>query len=170
MSSPFEAYSNARYDKDESVAQYIVTITPVLDEDGTGEESSRTTMRVCAEDGQVYIKELTVRVAENARLGAGDLIQVDLDMLMQAFAAKRSGTPVERPATMEHRPYRVTSAAVARQGKTDRAYRRMPDPAELKATYLRSRTITGVAEHYGVPTHTAQGWISRLRRKGVIPS
>jgi hypothetical protein len=129
-------------------------------------------MRVHAEDGQVYIKELTVRVAENARLGAGDLIQVDLDILMQAFAAKRSGTAVERaPSGLDPRPYRTaTSAALARQGKTERAYRRMPDPAELKATYLRSRTITGVAEHYGVPTHTAQGWISRLRRKGVIPS
>jgi transposase len=57
-----------------------------------------------------------------------------------------------------------------RRGKTDRAYRRMPDQAELKATYLQSRTITGVAAHYGVPTHTAQGWISRLRRKGVIPA
>jgi hypothetical protein len=146
----------------------MVTITPVLGEDGTGEESSRTTMRIHAEDGQVYIKELTVRVAENAKLAAGDLIQVDLDMLMQAFASKRTGTAT--PASLEPRPYRTTSAAAARQGKTDRAYRRMPDPAELKATYLRSRTITGVAEHYGVPTHTAQGWVSRLRRKGVIPS
>ncbi|MBL6279840.1 hypothetical protein JMF97_27155 [Micromonospora fiedleri] len=151
------------------MAQYIVTITPVLGEKDAGEESSRTTMRVFAEDGQVYIKELTVRVAEDVKLGAADLLQVDLDLLMQAFAAKR---PAAAAATTESsdaaRPYRaVTPSRVA---KSDRAYRRMPDPSELKDIYLKNRTVTGVAKHYGVPTHTAQGWITRLRRKGVIPS
>lgn len=160
------------------MAQYIVTITPIADDDGPGEESSRTTMRICADDTQVYIKELTVRVAENARLGPGDLLQVDLDLLMQAFAVKRPTTHAGRPAAVEApRPDQnpapaTTPAAAPANGappKSDRAYRRMPDPAELKDIYLSSRTIIGVAQHYGVPTHTAQGWISRLRRKGVIP-
>ena len=157
------------------MAQYIVTITPIADDDGPGEESSRTTMRICADDTQVYIKELTVRVAENARLGPGDLLQVDLDLLMQAFAVKRPttntarGVPVQVP---DPAPVTTPAAAPANGAppKSDRAYRRMPDPAELKDIYLGSRTIIGVAQHYGVPTHTAQGWISRLRRKGVLPS
>lgn len=149
------------------MAQYIVTITPVAGGgDGDGEEASRTTMRVVAEGGQAYIRELTVRVAENSRLGPGEVMQVDLDILLQAFARRPDGAAPGRAVTEATR----NASAVTSRGKTDRAYRRMPDPAEVKATYLASRTITGVAEHYGVPTHTAQGWISRLRRKGVIPA
>lgn len=44
-----------------------------------------------------------------------------------------------------------------------RAYRRMPD--DLAATYAKSGSVTAVARHYGVPRHTAQGWIGRLRRQ-----
>lgn len=149
------------------MAQYVVTITPVLDNSaGDEDDASRTTMRVIAEDGQAYIKELTVRVAENARLGPSDVLQVDLDILLQAFARRKPESPTHSPVAAA--PTRTISARS--NGKADRAYRRMPDPAEVKATFLASRTITGVAAHYGVPTHTAQGWISRLRRKGVLPA
>jgi hypothetical protein len=44
-----------------------------------------------------------------------------------------------------------------------RAYRRMPD--DLAAVYAESGSVTAVARHYGVPRHTAQGWIGRLRRQ-----
>ncbi len=156
------------------MAQYIVTITPVLGS-GDEEEASRTTMRVVAEDGQAYVRELTVRVAENAKLTPGEVMQVDLDVLLQAFVrpqpqggAATQGRVLE-PASVGSAATSTSSAASSR-GRRERAYRRMPDPAEVKETYLASRTITGVAEHYGVPTHTAQGWVSRLRRKGVIPA
>jgi hypothetical protein len=45
-----------------------------------------------------------------------------------------------------------------------RAYRRMPD--DLAETYAQSGSVTAVAKHYGVPRHTAQGWVDRLRRQG----
>ena len=152
------------------MAQYIVTITPVLDTEDSGEEeASRTTMRVISEEGQAYIKELTVRVADNARLGPGDLMRVDLDVLLKAFAVGSEAVPAVSRTTTRTQPSSQTALRRTR-AKTDRAYRRMPDPAEVKATYLASRTITGVAEHFGVPVHTAQGWVSRLRRKGVIPA
>jgi hypothetical protein len=51
-----------------------------------------------------------------------------------------------------------------RVSSTDRPYRRMPDVAEIIATYERIGTVTGLAEHYGVPRHTAQGWMGRARR------
>lgn len=155
------------------MAQYIVTITPVAGNGGDPEdEGSLTTMRVIAEDGHAYVKELTVRVADNARVGPGEVIQVDLDILLQAFAVgqheglRRHASRPQLPAQSAGVPPRRLAPS---RGKADRAYRRMPDPAEVKAAYLATRTITGVAEHYGVPTHTAQGWISRLRRKGIIP-
>ena len=49
---------------------------------------------------------------------------------------------------------------------TERPYRRMPDPEEMMVVYQQYGTITGLAEHFGVPRHTAQGWASRLRRAG----
>lgn len=49
-------------------------------------------------------------------------------------------------------------------GSTERVYRKMPDPSELRATYQRLGTVTGLAKHYGVPRHTAQGWMGRLRK------
>lgn len=150
------------------MAQYKVSITPVRD-DGASDDASRTTMWVCVDGGHVYIKELTVRVADDVKAGAGDLIQVDLDMLMRAFAPKENGSGSAVPGLGGARPQSAPAPAPA-TAKTGRAYRRMPDPNDVKNTYLRSRTITGVAAHYGVPTHTAQGWISRLRRKGVIPT
>jgi hypothetical protein len=47
-----------------------------------------------------------------------------------------------------------------------RAYRRMPEPDEVMAAYQAAGTITGVAEHFGVPRHTVAGWARRLRSQG----
>jgi hypothetical protein len=47
-----------------------------------------------------------------------------------------------------------------------RPYRRMPDAAEVLAAYEQVGTITGLAEHFGVPRHTATAWARRLRREG----
>ena len=47
-----------------------------------------------------------------------------------------------------------------------RAYRRMPEPAEVLAAYQETGSITKLAEHYGVPRHTANGWARRLRSQG----
>ncbi|WP_147404366.1 hypothetical protein [Nocardia panacis] len=45
-----------------------------------------------------------------------------------------------------------------------RVYRRMPDPDELRANFEIIGTVTGLAKKYGVPRHTAQGWMGRLRK------
>jgi transposase-like protein len=42
----------------------------------------------------------------------------------------------------------------------------MPEPAEVLAAYARAGSITGLAQHYGVPRHTANGWARRLRNQG----
>lgn len=92
--------------------------------------------------------------------------------------------PAELVPASAPRPTRRSSgrpsgraAAAAESRKTDdrkvtaaRVYRRMPDPDELRERYAKIGSIAGVAKHYGVPTHTAQGWIGRLRRLGVSSS
>ena len=60
-----------------------------------------------------------------------------------------------------------TPATKATRLRTGRAYRRAPSADELEAAYEETGTITGVAAHFDVPVHTAQGWISRLRRNNV---
>jgi len=149
--------------------RYVITITPLVGDSTVGQDDSRTTMLVDVEDTQVHIRELTVRVGDNARLTSGDLLNVDFDLLTQAFVGRHPALPGPVAASGA-----AAEAAVPAGGgypvRSERAYRRMPDPDDLRATYLKSRTITGVAAHYGVPTHTAQGWVTRLRRKGVIPA
>jgi hypothetical protein len=76
-----------------------------------------------------------------------------------AAPAKKGGTVTKQSngSTDRRRRIRTTTVSGAR------AYRRMPD--DLAATYAKSGSITAVARHYGVPRHTAQGWIGRLRRQ-----
>jgi hypothetical protein len=55
------------------------------------------------------------------------------------------------------------------KGETDtggRAYRRMPPAGEVLKAYQEVGTVSGLAEYYGVPRHTVQGWARRLRREG----
>jgi hypothetical protein len=158
-----------------NVSRYAITIAP-LDSDGKpSEQASQTTVRVDVSGGQVQIRELTVRIADNPELTHGDVLALDFDILAQAFGSSTSRPGTRRaPATAPQVAVSATPASSSRRrrtpAKTERAYRRMPDPDEVRATYLKARTITGVAAFYDVPTHTAQGWVSRLRRKGVIPA
>jgi len=69
-------------------------------------------------------------------------------------AAKRAGGG--RAAA---RQQASTKAAKAAGG--ERAYRRMPE--DFAAVYRQASTPAAIADHYGVPRHTAQGWIRRTK-------
>jgi hypothetical protein len=58
--------------------------------------------------------------------------------------------------------------ATEQPARTGRAYRRMPEAEELVAAYREAGGTTAVAKQYGVPRHTATGWIRRLRRLGLL--
>jgi hypothetical protein len=72
-------------------------------------------------------------------------------------AAKRSPTVTSKPS----------AGAPTATLSGERAYRRMPEVAALREAYEQTRTITGLAVYFGVPRHTAQGWVTRLRRRGI---
>lgn len=72
-------------------------------------------------------------------------------------AVARSATPAKTPTRKQHR----AAATPAPAAQTGRVYRRTPD--DLAAVLERVGTVAGVAAHYQVPRHTAQGWVSRLR-------
>ncbi|MDG4800861.1 hypothetical protein [Micromonospora sp. WMMD980] len=173
------------------MSQYIITIVPVEDD---GEEITgpvaQTVVRLDTGDGHPVVRELTVRAPQSAGL-TGELPYVDFDALLRAFVppqdrergrntgpgdrpeqgvgpvpAATAVTPAAVPPPAPPRPARrpVEPERLSRL-KSGRAYRRAPDPADLEAVYEQVGTISRVAEHFDVPVHTAQGWISRLRRK-----
>jgi hypothetical protein len=64
-----------------------------------------------------------------------------------------------------------TAAGTARRTQAParqqaRPYRRMPPADEVMAAYNQIGSVSGLAEHFNVPGHTAQGWARQLRRHG----
>jgi len=90
-----------------------------------------------------------------------------------APARRAAAPPVAPPATASgatrgraadgprRRPSTRGESQVPPSALGGRAYRKMPD--DLVEVYSQSQSVTAVAEHYGVPRHTAQGWMNRLR-------
>jgi transposase len=42
----------------------------------------------------------------------------------------------------------------------------MPDADAVLAAYEEVGSVSGLADYFGVPRHTVQGWARRLRREG----
>ncbi|MCT9933132.1 hypothetical protein N5079_23260 [Planotetraspora sp. A-T 1434] len=154
--------------------RYTVTIAPEADEEAARATRPEMVVRIEVVHGEPHVVELTVRATAGADLTSGDLPSVDLESLARAFATQSSPaaplTPPAPPAAQAPaRPRRTRrAAATAMAVPGARAYRKMPDPDELQAVYADTGSIAGVAKHYDVPSHTAQGWIGRLRRRGAI--
>ncbi|MFE9575120.1 helix-turn-helix domain-containing protein [Nocardia sp. NPDC006044] len=47
-------------------------------------------------------------------------------------------------------------------------YRKMPDAGKVKSEFLKTGSVGQLAKHFGVPRYTAQAWVGRLRRAGVL--
>jgi hypothetical protein len=64
-----------------------------------------------------------------------------------------------------------TGASAARTARAaqgnGRAYRRTPE--DIVTVFNQAPSATALARHYGVPRHTVQGWLRRLRAEGVLP-
>jgi hypothetical protein len=165
------------------MGQYIITIVPVADDDFAG-PVSQTTVRVEIDNGRPTVTELIMRAPGGSGLVNGELPYVDFETLLRAFVpdGEAGPAPRERPApkaasekpAAPNKPAAPSRVNGARSAGTKvghlpagRAYRRAPEVEELEAAYAETGTITGVAERFSVPVHTAQGWISRLRRKNA---
>jgi hypothetical protein len=87
-----------------------------------------------------------------------------------AKAASPAATPAAKAATGKAIAGKATAgkATVGRAaaGTGERAYRRMPEASDVLAAYQQVGSVSGLADHYGVPRHTVQGWARRLRREG----
>jgi hypothetical protein len=90
-------------------------------------------------------------------------------------AAATSRSAATRAAKEGRGAKKATKGARTAAGKAtaaaaggERAYRRAPD--DLAQAFQQAGGVTAVARHYGVPRHTAQSWVRRLRQQGVIPA
>jgi hypothetical protein len=93
--------------------------------------------------------------------------------------AVRPARPARVRAVSSHKATAKRAPARGRQAKVDkaaaeaeangrRAYRRMPEPHEVLSAYREVGGTTALARHYGVPRHTATGWLRRLRSQGLL--
>ena len=174
--------------------EYIVTIVPVVN-DSFASPAVQTRVRVELEGGHPAVKEVVIQPIEGAEMRGGELPYVNLELLLSAFipgatdprlgpraasatpptvttaaapaVAVRGKDPAGEPvpAVRSRKSWISRSSVAATRIQAGRAYRRAPQDDELQAVYRDTGTIAGVAGHFGVPAHTAQGWISRLRRK-----
>ena len=91
----------------------------------------------------------TARASGTSRAGA-----------RRAMAASKATTAGRKGTT------RTGKGAAATTG--ERAYRR--SPGDLESVYQQTSSVAAVAAHYGVPRHTAQGWVRNLRRRQASPA
>ena len=168
---------------------YTGTITP-----SGGQSGSQTTIQVDTTSGAARVTELTVR-AGGSGLSPQELPVIDLAGLVAALAPGSAPALAAAPAApaiaaapaqpargrrgrkaaaeapkKSTRGRRRGAAAEEAPAKAGRAYRRMPAQDEVLAAWNETRSATQVANHFGVPRHTATGWLRRLRQMGVIES
>jgi hypothetical protein len=82
-----------------------------------------------------------------------------------AGPARKAAEPAGRARKASTRKAAARKAAPERES---RAYRRMPE--DIIEVFGQAGGATALANHYGVPRHTAQGWLRRLRQQGDLPS
>jgi hypothetical protein len=168
-----------------AVSSYTVTIRP--DSGPAAMQATRIVVRINTGLPRARIVEMGLSSSAPEGLVAAQILDIDLQAVLQAL---RQGlgealgpSDARSPKTAESESNSVRSdvepvadrarnragqldaaTGSAAESRSGRAYRRMPAAEELRATYEQIGTVTGVAKHYGVPRHTAQGWMARIRK------
>lgn len=110
---------------------------------------------------EAQVVELSVMAPEGGALPTNAARSIDFDMLARSLSSAVAATVLSgTPAETEDQP--------ARRAKPERPYRRMPDPELVAAELRRTGSVGQLARHFDVPRYTAQAWVDRLRRNGVL--
>ncbi|GAA3199764.1 hypothetical protein [Dactylosporangium siamense] len=168
------------------MARYTITI------EADDDSGARTTIHLDTSSGAPRVLEYTVSAGSSRSIAALAAPQVDFDALVAAFAADRTTSPAaaaaaapaagpapaaaeaapespqagRRAAKRTARPKRTAATPAAAAG--EQVYRRMPDAAELVGAYHEAESVVRLAQQYDVPRHTMNGWLTRLRRQGLL--
>ncbi|WP_199818203.1 helix-turn-helix domain-containing protein [Streptomyces griseus] len=151
------------------MSEYVIVITPTGSDGEPDLTGPQTTVRVDTTDGP-RIVELTVRAAGGSGLHNRTLPTVDFDLLVRAISPGTTAPPADSvaPAPVSLAP--LPAAVPAAPGEErPRPYRKMPDTDVVVRVYEElGGSVGAVAKRFGVPRHTAQAWVSRLRKQGHI--
>ncbi|MET9507980.1 hypothetical protein ABZX62_05765 [Streptomyces flavidovirens] len=135
--------------------------------DAEEEPATITAVMMSVPGGAPRIVELIVRASEEGGVSPRAALDIDFEMLAQAM----SGVADPSSSRSKNEPESHKRAAVSAppvEEKAERPYRKMPDADEVKAVFLKLRSVGKVAQHYDVPRYTAQAWVDRLRRLGHL--
>ena len=110
---------------------------------------------------EAQVVELSVMAPEGGALPTNAARSIDFDMLARSLSSAVAATVLNAPAS-------ETEDQPVRRAKPDRPYRRMPDPELVAAELRRTGSVGQLARHFDVPRYTAQAWVDRLRRNGVL--
>lgn len=118
------------------------------------------------QDLEAQIVELTVKAPEGATNVARS---INFDMLAQSLRSAVAATLIAGPPpSPSPSPEVVGEDRPARRAKPDRPYRKMPDAELVASEFRRTGSVGQLARHFDVPRYTAQAWVDRLRRTGVL--
>lgn len=110
---------------------------------------------------EAQVVELSVMAPEGGALPTNAARSIDFDMLARSLSSAVAATVLTgAPADAED--------AAPRRAKPERPYRRMPDPELVAAELRRTGSVGQLARHFDVPRYTAQAWVDRLRRNGLL--
>jgi hypothetical protein len=76
---------------------------------------------------------------------------------------RRTQPAAKAPAPKKTTRKQANATAADADSGSARVYRRMPD--DFTAVYRQAGTAAAIADHYGVPRYTAQGWIGRYNKQ-----
>jgi hypothetical protein len=171
---------------------YLITITADHDDPESADARWQATIPIDTSSGQPRATGITLSAPDDSALSAGIRALNDLEPVLHLFrgaaedatvttgargaapavtgstkvaAAPVAARPVARRGTASSGGSRRAAKERVTYGPSGRAYRHAPDAAALQKAYEEIGTVSGVADHFGVPVHTAQGWLSRMRRK-----
>ncbi|MFC9433724.1 hypothetical protein [Nocardia sp. NPDC057030] len=150
---------------DSGMRDYIITVA-------SHAENQKPNHRISAVIRQN--EEFEPRIIELAICGGGPsddvaetLRTIDIEQLQEALLSTVAafeliaGTADSLPEKRKPRRSPVSDSE-------KNPYRKMPDAGKVKSEFLKTGSVGQLAKHFGVPRYTAQAWVERLRRAGVL--
>ncbi|WP_433496704.1 hypothetical protein ACQP1K_17055 [Sphaerimonospora sp. CA-214678] len=146
--------------------EYVITVKP---HDGDHATAFQISAIVRLDEESIpHIVELTVRSSDRGddnmprSMGAIDFERLTNALLSTVTASAHMTAVPTTSRRQQERP-------VKRGSDTgQRPYRKMPAVDDVKAVFLKTGSVGQVAKHFDVPRYTAQAWVDRLRREGVL--
>jgi hypothetical protein len=149
--------------------EYRVTVSGPADDEGGWDDRPCLTLVVDSDGEDLRVTEMVMRPGASGQLVLGDVPQIDLNLLARALLLTPPPTTCETttaPAASSPQPTEEKPSEFSGDGSPPkgRPYRKMPEPSQVLKVLREEGTVTAMARRFGVPRHTAQGWLQRIRR------